>query len=156
MDLVEELLGLIESLHDAGTEYAVCGGIALAIHGFPRFTKDIDLLVRVADLDRVRTAASQRGYSLEGGRMSFGAGTQTAREMLRLSKAEGSDLLTLDLLLVSPALEDAWKSRWRIEWRGRQVSVVSRDGLVQMKRISGRPQDLVDVDRMLGPSEGNR
>lgn len=41
VNLVDELRGLLESLNGAGVEYAVCGGIAVAIHGYPRFTKDI-------------------------------------------------------------------------------------------------------------------
>lgn len=154
MKLVDELLGLIDSLEEADVEYAVCGGIALAIHGVPRFTKDIDLLVRTSDLDRVRSAAHRCGFTLEGGRLTFGAGTDQVREVFRVSKASGSELLTLDLLLVSPALEDVWRSRRRTEWRERRAWVVSRDGLVRMKRIAGRPQDLVDIERILEPGAG--
>jgi len=153
VNLVDELLGLVESLNGAGVEYAVCGGIAVAIHGYPRFTKDIDLLIRASDLDRVRTAAKPRGFVLEGGRLCFGAGTQKEREVFRLSKADGPELLTLDLLLAGPALEEVWNSRQRVEWRGQRVWVVSRDGLVRMKRMAGRLQDLADVEHLLGSSQ---
>jgi hypothetical protein len=152
VNLVDELHSLIESLDAAGVEYAVCGGIALAIHGRPRFTKDIDLLVRAADLERVQSLAKSRGFTLEGGWLSFAPGTKEEREMLRLSKAEGSGLLTLDLFLVGPILEDVWNSRRSLEWQGRQVWAVSREGLMRMKRLAGRPQDLVDLDDLLGSS----
>ena len=54
MDLHQELVQLIDALEAAGAEYALCGGLALAVHGHPRFTKDIDLLVpaeALANLD---------------------------------------------------------------------------------------------------------
>jgi hypothetical protein len=156
VNLVDELRDLLESLNGAGVEYAVCGGIAVAIHGYPRFTKDIDLLIRASDLDQVRTAARARGFALEGGRLCFGAGTRSEREVFRLSKADGPDFLTLDLLLVGSALNDVWSSRQRVEWRGQQVWVVSREGLVRMKRMAGRPQDLADVDHLIGPSQEGR
>jgi hypothetical protein len=156
VNLVDELLGLVESLNSAGVEYAVCGGIEVAIHGHPRFTKDIDLLIAASDLDRVRTAVSGRGFVLEGGRFCFGAGTQSEREMFRISRADGSDVLTLDLLLVGPVLADAWNTRQRVEWRGQPMWVVSRDGLVRMKRVSGRPQDLADVSHLIDSSKEDR
>lgn len=148
MDLVAELIGLIESLNAAEVEYAVCGGIALAIHGYPRFTQDIDLLVQGADLARVQSAAAARGFSIAGGRMSFGSGTPNLREIVRVSKSDGRDVLTLDLLIVGPALADAWNTRKRGEWRGQQLWVVSQTGLLKMKRMAGRSQDLADIDRL--------
>ena len=45
-DLIAELEQLVDALHADAAEYALCGGLALAVHGHPRATKDIDLLVR--------------------------------------------------------------------------------------------------------------
>jgi hypothetical protein len=58
MNLYEELLLLLKALEDSGLDYALCGGVALAFHGHPRFTKAIDLLVRQEDLETIRQAAS--------------------------------------------------------------------------------------------------
>jgi hypothetical protein len=43
VDLFDELVRLAAALHDAGTPYGLCGGLAVAAHGAPRATKDIDL-----------------------------------------------------------------------------------------------------------------
>jgi hypothetical protein len=59
MDLFEELTQLIAAFDAGGVDYAVCGALALAIHGLPRATKDIDVLVEAAAIDRVRTARLQ-------------------------------------------------------------------------------------------------
>ena len=45
MDLRKELNQLVETLHQEEIPYALCGGMALAVHGHPRFTQDLDLLI---------------------------------------------------------------------------------------------------------------
>ena len=148
LDLKQELERLIDALTDAGVDFGLCGGIAVTIHGAPRFTKDIDLLVSADDLDRALAAAKKAGFTLAAGPMTFEAGTPRERSIRRVSKPEGTELLTLDLILVSPALEDVWAGRMLIEWEGRRVPVVSRDGLVSMKRMAGRPIDLQDIEAL--------
>jgi len=156
MDLIEELLGLVDGLNAERIEYAVCGGIALAIHGHPRFTKDIDLLVRAADRERLRGVARRCGFTLEGGVLQFAAGTSGEREIARLTKADGTEFVTLDLLFAGQALAQAWANRQRVEWRGRALWVVSREGLVQMKRLAGRTQDLADIEALTRDSDRGR
>lgn len=58
---------------------------------------------------------------------------------------ETNELMSLDLIVVGPGLEEVWGSRIVVPWRERNVSIVSRLGLVTMKRLAGRPQDLADI-----------
>jgi hypothetical protein len=55
MNLKDELVQVIEALGSSAIPYALCGGIAVVIHGYPRLTKDIDLLIRDEDLARFAT-----------------------------------------------------------------------------------------------------
>jgi hypothetical protein len=57
-------------------------------------------------------------------------------------------VLSLDFLLVTPHVEDVWETREKIDFMGRELSVVSRTGLIKMKRLAGRPRDLADIDRL--------
>ncbi len=148
MDLEQELEHLISALDDEGIEYAICGGLAVAIHGYPRATRDIDLLVRKEALERVESAVAKAGFTLVSGIIPFNAGQELERNVYRISKARGEDLLTLDLLLVPPFLEDVWKSREKYRVGEHDYWIVSREGLIKMKRIAGRPQDLADLDRL--------
>jgi hypothetical protein len=148
MDLQDELLKLIDRVNAEQVDYAICGGLAVAIHGYPRFTKDIDLLVRAPDLPRLAKILGALGFTLSSGRLLFGAGTPRQREIHRFSKAQGRDLLTVDLLLVNAGLEDAWGSRQVFDWRGRRVQVVSPEGLAHLKRLAGREQDLLDLKQL--------
>jgi len=54
----------------------------------------------------------------------------------------------LDLLLVTPALEEAWLHREKRDWRGGELTVVSRDGLIQLKKYRSSAQDLADIERL--------
>ena len=69
-------------------------------------------------------------------------------DIYRVSKASGSELLSLDLIVVSPGLKDVWESRVVFEFFDVQCPAVSRAGLIRMKTIAGRPQDLVDIERL--------
>src|SRR5215217_1571059 len=136
--LLEEFKAITEMLNSAGIEYAVCGGWAMAIHGLPRGTIDIDLLIRAADLDRVRGIARDNGFDIEGLPLHFEI------EIRRMSKVdpESGELVTLDLLLVSEDdPHDFWTDRVRVVWKEGETSVVSRKSLIGMKRVAGRKQD---------------
>jgi hypothetical protein len=57
-------------------------------------------------------------------------------------------VLSLDLLLVTPQVQNVWETREKIDFLGNQLSVVSREGLIKMKTLAGRPQDLADIERL--------
>ena len=144
MDLYEELVILVDALADAKIDYALCGGLALAVHGYPRFTKDIDLLVRPEDLDQILEIAQQCGYLDPAGQIPFEQIT-----VYRTSKFHGAEFLTLDLLELTQVFDDVWTTRQLVQWDDRLVQVVSAAGLAKMKRIAARDQDWVDL-KMLG------
>lgn len=153
MDIQAELYRITDALADAGIDYALCGGIAVIIHGVPRLTRDIDLLIRPENLDRVKTAVAPAGYTIESGLIAFDIGQPEERHMFRLTKAEGQDHLILDLILVSPFLEPVWRTREVHRVEARSLRVVSRDGLTTMKRAAGRPRDLEDLRQLNGGEE---
>jgi hypothetical protein len=150
-DLLTELAQLTNALEEAEIEYAVCGGLALTILGFPRATFDIDILIRDEALERSFEIAKAFGYDIQGLDMSF---KERAVEIRRVSKIdEDGEVLPLDYLLVTPHVEDVWQDRITVEWQGNPMSIVSKAGLVRMKELSGRPKDLIDIDRLLNEED---
>lgn len=79
LPLKDELYCITDALNKAGLDYAICGGIALAIHGHPRATNDIDLLIPIAILDDVRAVLAAIDYDLESGSIPFDIGRPTER-----------------------------------------------------------------------------
>lgn len=152
IDLYQELLLLTNAVTQAGIPYALCGGLAVAIYGYPRFTQDIDLLLLPEDEQRLVDVAHGLGYTLTGGRTPVSDGGVTDWEIARVSKVVGSEILVLDMLLVGPSIQSVWDTRERIGWQGRQLAIVSRFGLQRLKQIAGRRQDLLDLEQLgLGP-----
>jgi hypothetical protein len=144
MVLLDELLRTTRALDDAGVEHALVGGLAVAVWGAPRATKDIDLLIRPVDLDRAVEVAKAQGFDIVALRMTFRDGMQ----LQRVTRASAGELLTLDFLVVDDNLEPVWASRTRLSVGSGALSVVSRDALIQMKALAGRPQDLADIERL--------
>jgi len=144
LDLLEEFRSLVAALEAGRVEFAVCGGLAVAVHARPRATLDVDLLLPPDHIDRARQIARGLGYRIETGLLVV---RRDVVEMHRMSKPdpESGDLLGLDLLVVTPALESVWETRERVAWQHGQLPVVSRSGLVAMKRLRGTGQDLDDI-----------
>lgn len=142
--LLDEFKAITSALNAAGIEYAVCGGWAMAIHGLPRATMDIDLLILVEDLQRVLEVARSKGFDIEGLPLHFDI------EIRRISKVDidTQELITLDLLLIQDEYREIWDGRQKIGWREGITSVVSREGLIKMKSLAGRPQDLADIEKL--------
>ena len=147
MDILGEFTSLVSRLESEGIEYATCGGLALAVHGFVRATKDIDLLIREEDLDKCFSIAKSAGYDIEGLPLDFDDGEFQLR---RLSKVEpeSESLITIDFILVTDAIRDVWNEREHVSWGSGEAWVVSRKGLIKMKENAGRDQDLVDIRRL--------
>lgn len=158
LDLIAELEALLEAFERGGIEYALCGGLAVAVHGHPRATMDIDVLVRSEQLTSAIQVARGAGFDLPARKMMFGLRLGKPREIQRVSKLdpETNELMSLDLIVVGPGLEEVWDGRIVVAWRERSVSIVSRSGLVAMKRLAGRPQDLADIAILEGNHEDDQ
>jgi hypothetical protein len=145
-NLFTELIHLTAEFRREGLDYAVCGGLALAVYGFPRATKDIDVLVVEPCLPRLRTAAKQCGFTIAGTTMTFRTGDKLVRVIKPLPP--GEDVLVLDFMLVGEHNRDAWETRHEVETTAGTICVAGLAGLKNMKRRAGRPQDLADLQRL--------
>ena len=65
MNIQPDFEEFLQSLEDLGVDYMIVGGYAVAFHGYPRFTKDIDIFYEAspANIDRLRRALMQFGFA---------------------------------------------------------------------------------------------
>ena len=84
IDLYEEFAVLIDALEKARAEYAVCGGLAMAIHGLPRATIDVDLIAPEKAGDQVLDIAHRLGYTISAEPMTFAAGAVPIRRVTKI------------------------------------------------------------------------
>ena len=80
---------------------------------------------------------------------------EDAIEIRRVSKVdrETKFVLTLDMILVTDAIQDVWDTRINAKLEGGNLSSVSKEGLVTLKKISGRPQDVADISALTEDSD---
>ena len=136
---LSELLGLFRS---NDVDFLIVGGHAVAFHGYPRFTDDMDCLVRPSRENGVRIVSALRQF----GFASLGltpADFEAEDRMVQLGRAPNRvDLLTR---LHDVEFDDAWASKVVGEIDGVPLWFIDRESLLRSKRATGRPQDLADV-----------
>lgn len=145
--LLDEFANITNALNEHRIDYAVCGGWAMAILGFPRATVDIDLLILSDDLEKAWNIAQSFGYDVKGLPLHFHNGAIEIRRISKIDK-ETKSLITIDFLLVTQALREVWENRKAFNWKQGKIFSVSKEGLIFLKKISGRLQDLADIERI--------
>jgi len=154
MNFYSELMRLIGALNEADIPYALCGGVAVGLHGFLRATEDIDLLVPRDFVPLVKQIAKQTGFRVQNPNpIVFSAGREDETVVHRVSKFSGKETLVLDLIEVGGANRFAWKSRRAHSVAGTRVWAIGKNALIRMKRKAGRPQDLFDIEGLEGRLE---
>jgi hypothetical protein len=143
LTLESELRELVQRFNEAKIEYALCGGMAVALHGYPRFTKDIDFLIPSESLNRAKEVAAEAGFLDESGRIPF-----PDSDVYRILKIEGTEYRILDLLVPKRLDTIAWTQRQWFDWNGLPICSVSRDGLIEMKLAAGRDIDRIDIKQL--------
>ena len=152
IDIVDELKTLVAKFDDQDIEYALCGGVAMGVHGFMRMTMDIDFIILPQSLNTVLAIADSLGYTIRGKDLSFKDGNVEIRRISKIDPETG-DILPLDFLLVTPAIQKMWDSRIDADWEGGRLSVVTRSALIELKKLRSSGQDLVDIERLLSDDE---
>ncbi len=149
MTLYEESSRLFRELDSRQLPYALCGGLAMAVHGFPRATMDIDLLVASTALNDMRALAVELGYIENPRPLPLDKGRIVLH---RFVKVERSDYVVLDVILASDALPDLMTSRLRLPTDFGGVWVLTRSALARMKSLRNSGVDQEDIKRLMEES----
>ena len=154
-----DLERIFAALEASGARYLVVGGVAVVLHGHPRFTADLDLVVALdaENVQRVLEALGELDYRPRAPVAAKELADPARREdWIRNKRMTVFSLWSPVLagtevdLFVEPPLpfEEAYARSLELELRGVRVRVVSLEDLVAMKRRAGRPGDLEDVRRL--------
>jgi len=143
--LHRDLREFVALLNSNEVDYLVVGAHALAYHGHPRYTGDLDLFVRACEanaqkLERVIVAFGFEDTGLRADDfLTEGAVIQLGIAPNRI------DLLTG---LTGVLFDEAWEERIEAELDGVPVHMLSKPHLIRNKKALGRPKDLADVDSL--------
>jgi len=139
--MLNQLQGVFRSFQKHEVRYVVIGGIAAVLHGVPRATFDLDILIE-ATLENCRKLINAL---LEE---NLGTATlTTAEDILSNEITVFQDRVRIDVQTKTPGLKfkDAWKNCETMNYHGQKFYVVSRNDLINSKLAAGRDIDLEDV-----------
>jgi hypothetical protein len=138
---------MLSALSAEGVEYLLIGAYAMAVHGVPRATGDIDIWVRPSsdNADRILRALARFGAPLGDLRAADLAGEGT---VFQVGVAPNRvDLITA---IDGVTFDAAWSRRVMSEVEGLTIPVIGRDDLIRNKRSTGRARDLADAEQLEG------
>jgi hypothetical protein len=145
MNLEEDLREFVELLNALNVRYVVVGAFAVAYHGYPRFTGDIDFFI-----ERSRNNAERLVQVIE--KFGFGELNLSIEDFLREDQVIqlGISPNRIDLLtsLSGVSFDEAWATREQGEINDLKVSFISKEMLKRNKTASGRTQDLADLENL--------
>ena len=136
---------MLECLLEENVEFLLVGAYAVAVHGHPRATKDMDIWVWANPNNAARVyRALKRFYAPMHQVQEHDFATKGVVFQIGVSPRR------IDVTTVIDGVEfpDAYGDRVEVELDGLSVPVISKPYLIANKRASGRPQDLVDADNL--------
>lgn len=145
MEVNTDFSDLLLAFNAAAVRYLIVGGLALAFHDRPRFTKDLDIWIEPTE-ENARAAHSALA--------AFGA----PLDKLKVADLAAEDVvfqigvtqLRIDIMTSISGVQflDAWASRAEGKYGDIDVSIIGRDALIANKRAAGRTQDRADIEAL--------
>ena len=145
MNLSKDLREFVELLNSRKVNYLLVGGHAVAFHGYPRFTGDIDFWIDTSLENAALVAEVVRDFGFAS--LHIDAADFSAPDrIIQLGRAPHRiDILTS---ITGVSFPEAWQTRIPTNIGQLEISVISKELLVRNQLATGRPQDLADVKRM--------
>lgn len=143
--LNQDFKEFVQSLNDNEVRYLVIGGYAVALHGHPRYTKDIDIWIQMTPENANRMVAALHDFG-------FGSLGLRAEDFLVPDQVIqlGYPPSRIDLITSPPGVdfETCYDSRVQTVIDGVAVSFIDLENLKKNKRAAGRLQDLADLENL--------
>jgi len=139
--MLNRLQDVFKSFQQHDVKYVVIGGIASILHGVPRATFDLDILIEATPENTTRLLEAL---------LDAGLGTAALTSVEDLLANEITifrDRVRLDVQTSTPGVDfdKAWQQRKTVTYQGQEFFILSKEDLISSKRAAGRAVDLEDV-----------
>ncbi len=139
---------LLLEFADGKVEFLIVGAFAVAFHGVPRATGDMDVFVK---------SSPENAQRVFDGLVRFGAPIASAGVAPRdfekpgIVYQIGHPPRRIDVLteISGVSFDEAWAARRTVRFEGRDIHFIGREELLRNKKAAGRPKDLADLSRLL-------
>jgi hypothetical protein len=144
----DDWLEALATLLDSGARFLVVGAHAMAVHGVPRATQDLDIWIEPSEANArlVWQGLAEFGAPLESLNVTLADFTTPDRVIQIGLPPNRIDILTS--ITGVPNFEDAWNERLTTAIAGRDVPFIGRGALERNKRAAARPRDIADLDAL--------
>ena len=143
--LSKDFKEFLELLNENKVKYLVVGGYAVAFHGHPRYTKDIDVWIELSpdNANNIFNALKEFGFG------SLGLKPDDFLESDQIIQL-GYPPNRIDILtsLKDLKFEDCYKTKVEVEIQGLHIDFIDIENIKKNKRATGRPQDLADAENL--------
>ena len=155
MELNSDFLDMIAALHEEGADFLIVGAYAMAAHGVPRATGDLDIWVRpeAQNAARVWRALAQFGAPLEATGLSQ---EDLARPDMVYQVGQPPRRIDILTSISGVSFEDAWPHRVIVPLGDLKVVCLGRDDLVANKGAAAREKDLADLEILKKGAPGSK
>ena len=145
MKLTPDLKEFFQLLNANKVRYLIVGGYAVAFHGHPRYTKDIDIWIWINPKNAARVVKTLKDF----GFASLGLQKNDFLEpetIIQLGYAPNR----IDLIMGVPGVnfEESYQCRVDDDIDGVRLSFIDLENLKKAKKASGRLQDLADIENL--------
>jgi predicted nucleotidyltransferase len=147
MKLSRDFSEFIECLNKSKVRYLVIGGYAVAHHGRPRYTKDIDIWLDISPDNGARIVEALQNF----GFAALGLTANDFQEPDTIIQL-GYEPQRIDLLTSAAGIDfaTAWENQCPVEVDEITIRIIGLEQLLENKAAVGRPQDLADIDALEG------
>lgn len=143
--LSKDFKEFIELLNGHKVRYLVVGGYAVAFHGHPRYTKDLDVWIELSPENATNVIKALEAFGFG----SLGLNPEDFLERDQIIQL-GYPPIRIDILttLKEIKFEDCYKARVEADIQGLKINFIDLENLKHNKRATGRPQDLADAENL--------
>jgi hypothetical protein len=139
----QDFIDLLRAFADADVRFLVVGAYALALHGRPRATGDLDVWVEATPANAGRV---MRALAAFGAPLSDIAEADFAREGVTYQIGVPPGRIDILTDLTGLTFGEAWNDRVRRPFGDVEVNFIGRASFIRNKRATGRPKDLADIE----------
>ena len=150
---------IFDALNRTGVRYVVVGGLATVLHGFARLTADVDLIVDLSPTEAAKAvdALVRLGLRPRAPVDPLGFADPLVRRRWIDEKQmqvfalvdPANPMRSVDLFVETPIpFDDLWARAEIISLTGVEIRIAAIPDLIRMKRLAGRPQDVIDIEAL--------
>src|SRR5688500_7929902 len=142
--MLNRLQGVFASLNSHDVKYIVIGGVAAVLHGVPRATLDLDILIESSSANARRLLDALLDSQLATAELI------TPDQLIANEITVFNDRVRIDVQTATPGIkfEEVWERRETMSFQGQPLFVLSAKDLIASKRAAGRSIDLEDADTL--------